>query len=269
MIYRVAPALGCALAVAWATTIQVGLLDQKILEERLAQGQVAGDKREAAISGLFRSAGCEVELQKVSRHVDNVVCTLKGESGIPIIVGAHYDFVSRGKGIIDDWSGTSMLPSIYQALKNQPRKHTFVFVAFAKEETGLEGSRKYVHSLAKEDVKAIRAFVNLECLGTSPLSVWGSRATPELLAQLDRVARTFKIHIPITNVEKVGDDDSHPFLNAKVPVITLHSITQESLAWLHNDHDRFDAIRMQDYYDSYKMIAFFLAYLDSASEAKN
>jgi len=243
--------------------LEVGLLDQKVIEQRLAKGLVSYDQREATVADLFREAGCTVQLQKVSGHSENVICTLPGESNDPIIVGGHYDFISKGQGIIDDWSGAAMLVSLYQSLKTHPRKHTFVFVAFAQEEVALNGSRKYVHSLSREQLSGIRAFVNLECLGTSPLKVWGSRATPELLQDLERIAATFKTSVPIVNVDKVGDDDSRPFLDAKVRVITLHSITQQTIAWLHTKLDRLDAIRIQDYYDSYKLIAFFLTYLDS------
>jgi len=87
------------------------------------------------------------------------------------VIGAHYDCAPEGEGIIDDWIGASMLASLHQSLKGRPRKHTFVFVAFAKKETGLEGSRRYVPELGKDGLKHVRAFVNLERLATSPMKV--------------------------------------------------------------------------------------------------
>ena len=33
--------------------------------------------------------------------------------------------------------GASLLPSLFQALKDAPRKHTFTFVGFTNEEKGL------------------------------------------------------------------------------------------------------------------------------------
>ena len=63
--------------------------------------------------------------------------------------------------MVDDWSGVSLLPSLFQALRGRPREHTYVFVAFGAEERGLVGSSLYVRSLAPEQKALIRAFVNL------------------------------------------------------------------------------------------------------------
>ena len=69
-----------------------------------------------------------------------------------------------------------------------------------------------------------------------------------------------------SNVEEVGDDDTHPFVNAKLPVITLHSVTQETLAILHSVRDQVDAVHADEYYAAYKLAAFYLAYLDLKME---
>jgi hypothetical protein len=45
--------------------------------------------------------------------------------------------VSTGDGIVDNWSGSTMLPAFVSSLKSRPRKHTFVYAAFAEEEPGL------------------------------------------------------------------------------------------------------------------------------------
>jgi Zn-dependent M28 family amino/carboxypeptidase len=109
-----------------------------------------------------------------------------------VIVGGHFDFAEHGSGIVDDWSGASLLPSLYEALKAEPRRHTFLFVAFAEEELGLIGSRRYVKAMVPEK----------------------------------------------------------------------RSATQETLRILHSRSDRLEAIRPDDYYQAYRLIAFYLAYLD-------
>jgi len=68
------------------------------------------------------------------------------------------------------------------------------------------------------------------------------------------------------NVEKIGDDDSHPFLSAHMPVITLHSVTPETLHILHSEKDTVNAVHREDYYGSYNLAAVYLAYLDASSE---
>ena len=53
------------------------------------------------------------------------------------------------------------------------------------------------------------------------------------------------------------------FLSKKIPVISIHSITQDTWAVLHSERDDIKAIHPGDYYDAYKLIAFYLVYLDS------
>jgi hypothetical protein len=63
-------------------------------------------------------------------------------------------------------------------------------------------------------------------------------------------------------VEQVGDDDTHPFLDKKIAVISIHSVTQETFGILHSSRDNLSVIRKDDYYNSYRLIAFYLALLD-------
>lgn len=249
-----------------AEKLALDFVAQETIMERLRAGLVDTKHRQEAVKNLFTAAGCEATEQKVNRSSGNVICTLPGELEGTIVVGGHFDFITRGKGIVDDWSGTSLLPSLFEALKKQPRRHTFVFVAFAEEETGLYGSSHYVGKLSREQKKQVRAFVNLECLGLSTVKVWSSRATPILLTRLNEAARAIGIALQGVNPDNVGDDDSHPFLSAKIPVISLHSITQDTLPILHSREDSMEAIHPDLYYEAYKLAAVYLAYLDVKTE---
>ena len=236
------------------------------MKNRLESGAVKARQRQAAIRNLFSDVGCTAEEQRVDKSSANVICTLPGQTSSTIVVGAHFDFADLGKGIVDDWSGASLLPSLYQALKSRPRQHTYVFVAFAGEEQGLVGSSRYVKKLTTEQKALIRAFVNLECLGLTPVKVWVHRSTPALVVRLSEVARAIGVTLQAINVERIGDDDTHSFLWAKIPVISIHSVTQETLGVLHSGSDRMAAIHFDDYYTAYKLIAFYLAYLDVKTE---
>jgi Zn-dependent M28 family amino/carboxypeptidase len=188
---------------------------------------------------------------------------LPGETAATIVVGAHFDFIEAGKGIVDDWSGASLLPSLFQTLKAEHRKHTYEFVAFTGEETGLVGSARFVKELSTDEKARLRAFVNLECLGLTPAKVWVHRSTPTLVSLLADVASALKIPLQGINVDRVGDDDTHPFSDKKIPVISIHSVTQEAFAILHSGRDNVDAIHPNDYYDAYRLVAFYLTYLDA------
>jgi Zn-dependent M28 family amino/carboxypeptidase len=252
--------------VCYAAKLEVDLVPQTSIMKRLDAGLVSQRQRQQEIRNLFEEVGCSVEEQQVDKKHANVFCTLPGQTTSTIVVGGHFDFVERGEGIVDDWSGTSLLPSLFQALKIVPRRHTYVFVAFTEEERGLIGSSYYVKKLTNEQKPLIRAFVNLECLGLTSAKVWIHRSTPALVVRLGEVARAVDLPLQGVNVEQVGDDDTHPFLSAKIPVITIHSVTQETLPVLHTDRDRKEAIHPDEYYDTYKLLAFYLAYLDVKTE---
>lgn len=254
-----------ALSGGWlyADSLVVNLLNQPAIENRLRQGLVPARERQEAIARLFAESGCQTTQQPIDKQSANIICTLAGNTGETIVIGGHFDFADKGRGIVDDWSGVSILPSLYQALKTERRQHTYQFVAFAGEERGLLGSARYVKELRPEQRARTAAFINLECLGLTPPKVWVRRSTPLLVTLLADIARAVKTPLQGVNVDKVGDDDTHPFLDKKIPVICIHSVTQETWSILHSSQDDAGAIQVEDYYSAYKLVAFYLAYLDS------
>jgi putative aminopeptidase FrvX len=249
-----------------AQRIRADLVGENVVRDRLLGGMVANKQRQSTIRSLFHDAGCEADDQPIDNSHGNVVCTLPGQTDSSVIVGGHLDFVDRGDGIVDDWSGTAFLPSLYQALKNQPRRNTYVFVAFAEEERGLIGSSFYVKSLTADQRAPVRAYVNLECLGLTSAKVWVHRSTPGLVKELLTMANALAMPLQEVDVERIGDDDTHPFLSAKIPVISIHSLTPENFRILHSVNDTPKAIHFDDYYNAYKLVAMYLAYLDVKQE---
>ena len=104
------------------------------------------------------------------------------------------------------------------------------------------------------------------CVITKP-KVWVHRSTPLLVQQLLAVANATKIPLQGVDVDQIGDDDTHPFASRKVPVISIHSLTQNTLHILHSIRDTGEAVHKHDYYDAYKLVAFYLAYLDQSLES--
>jgi hypothetical protein len=257
---------------AQTAKIELNFLQPPVIQQRLEQVTRKLPERRAALESLFQEAGCPADSmakQPIPHYKEpNVICTLAAArpDAAVIVVGGHYDKVDAGMGAVDDWSGAVLLPSLYESLKQRPNRHRFVFIGFAGEEAGLLGSREYVKKLPKDDLAAIRAMVNLECLGTSPPKVWAQRADKRLLSAYIAVVKALNLVAAASNVEKLGDDDSHPFLSASVPVITVHSITQDTYPVLHSNRDSLKAIHADDYYTAYRVTALYLAYLDSALE---
>ena len=258
--------LPVACAESDAVNIEIYLLSPSVIQSRLESVTQKMIDRRARLESLFREAGCDAEYltEKSIPHLKdpNLVCVLPGMASTMIVVGAHYDLANLGMGAVDDWSGAVMLPSLYQSLKSKTRKDTFVFIAFAGEESGLRGSHAYVKQLSAEERKLIHGMVNLECLGTSPPKVWASRADSRLLALYAHLAPSIGIKAEASNVDQIGDDDSHSFLEETIPVITIHSITQDTVSILHTPADNLKAIRADDYYDAYRLAANYLALLD-------
>ena len=205
--------------------IHFELAPEDVVRARLESSSRKNSEREATIHRLFVEAGCaEAAMSTVAvphlKEADEV-CTMKGAIEQQIVVGAHFDMVEKGSGVVDNWSGASLLASLYQGLAAAPRKHTFVFVAFAGEEKGLLGSREYVRQLRK-DTHKISAMVNLDTLGLTETEVWVSHADKKMVELMGRVANSTKLPVTSMNIDQVGSSDSESFLDAHVPAMTNH-----------------------------------------------
>jgi hypothetical protein len=246
---------------------------REVVEARLRRYGGDNGQREATLSKMFAEAGCDdqhVSSQAVKgSRLPNVICSLPGSSDKVIIVGAHFDRVSAGDGVVDNWSGASLLPSLYQAVKSEPRKHTYIFIGFTDEEMGEVGSRFYVRQMTGEQVFATEAMVNMDTLGLAPTEIWSSHSDQRLNAALVYVARQLNVPISGVNVEQVGSTDSEQFAARKIPSITIHSLTQKT--WnahiIHSSKDRFSVIRLEDYYQTYRLLAAYVAFLDEVAGA--
>jgi putative aminopeptidase FrvX len=253
------------LAPALKAQVQIFQVSSETIKGRIERFEKKNSMREATLKQLFVESGCDhLQEQKVrSTSLPNLICILPGETDRQIIVGAHFDKVSDGEGVIDNWTGASMLPSLFQSLRSHPRKHTFIFIGFTDEEEGMVGSRWYVEHLPKEAVSKIDAMINMDSLGTGSTEVWASHADPGLMRMIAAVAHSMQLPIRGMNVDNVGSTDSESFRDRHIPAMTLHSLTDESWPILHSDRDRMSAFKLEDYYASYRLIAIYLGYIDS------
>ena len=267
---------GCAYFLALAAggqnvAIQYNTLAPDQINRRLGDFKDTNSAREQELHHLFEEAGCTgdhltEQPVKHSRN-PNVICSLPGQLDGQIIVGGHFDFVDRGKGVVDNWSGSSLLPSLYESLKVSARRHSFVFIGFTDEEKGMVGSQFYVHQLSKDDLSRIRAMVNMDSLGTTPTKVELDRADKGLVNALGLVAGSMHLPVNAVNVHQVGRSDSDSFQDRHIPTIAIHSITNDTFPILHSRNDEMSAMRIADYYDTYRLLAAYLAYLDVTLDA--
>ena len=138
--------------------------------------------RSFALSGI--EIQISLDVKKVRREVRNVVGILQGTDPAAadeaIVIGAHYDHLGRGNrssmersqigqvhnGADDNASGTAGIIELARALARDPaaRRRTLIFIAFAAEELGLNGSAYWV-AHPNRPVDKIVAMLNLDMIG--------------------------------------------------------------------------------------------------------
>jgi Zn-dependent M28 family amino/carboxypeptidase len=252
-------------AVLHAQTLTWNQVSGETLTKRVSAAPLKNEDRGTRLEELFKEAGCRGDLlqrRRVNNKWDNITCTLAGATDEVIVIGAHYDHVHLGDGAVDNWSGTSLLPSLYQTLAASDRHFSYVFVGFAEEEKGLYGSRAFVKELGKDKTPKVKAMVNIDSIGMTPPKVWVSRSDERLLQIVAAVGAAIKISVAGVNVENVGDSDSRPFAEKKIPVLDVHSLTTETLPVLHSKKDKLSAIVAEHYEETYRLLAATLVYLD-------
>jgi Peptidase family M28 len=259
---------------ASAETVHYKQISQQVIEARLRKYAGNNAQREATLKNIFAEAGCDdqhlSEQPVKGSKLPNVVCLLPGSSDKVIIVGAHFDRADEGDGVVDNWSSASLLPSLYQSLKEQQRTHTYIFIGFTDEERGEIGSQSYVRQMTNAQVSVTGAMVNMDTLGLGPTKVWGSHSDKRLTSMLVYTANLLNVPVAGVDVEGIGaSSDSEQFAERKIPRITIHSYTQKSFEShiLHSYKDNLSVIHLDDYYQTYRLIAAYLAVLDGLGNA--
>jgi hypothetical protein len=71
-----------------------------------------------------------------------------------------------------------------------------------------------------------------------------------------------KLPIAGMDLNGYGESDEESFIRDKVCTVTIHSLTSQTTQVLHNPRDNPSAIRFNDYYDTFHLLAAYLAVLD-------
>lgn len=251
--------------VAAAETVEFKILHAGVLEERLRLVHKDTAVRFERLKTLFQQTGCaDLREQPVKgSRQPNLICVSSAGAASPskIVVGAHFDSAG-GDGLIDNWTGAILLPSLEQFMREKPRRHTFEFVGFAAEEKGLYGSRAYLKALTPEQRKQIAAVVTLDSLGLTPTKFWPNSSAKELVSLAAVLAYAMKLGFAGVNMDQVGTTDSMTFHSARIPTLSLHSVTQETWGTINSKRDVWESISWTDYYDAHRFVSALLAYLD-------
>ena len=258
--------IACPL-LAQGVKIQFEPIGVDVVKARLERSPATNGERAAALHKMFEEAGCTGAMlgdQAVDgARQPNVICTVSGGTASTIVVGAHIDFDEAGKGVVENWSGASLLPSLFEALRETPRKHKFVFVGFADREKGRRGSNFYVKNLGPEKDR-IKAMIDVEALGLSQTKVQMDHSDKGLSQKIASIAKSLSFGIGGSDITVVADSDARTFREAKIPVISVHSLSGTGARIPGTYGDNLSAVHTNEYYESYRLIAAYLAYLDQA-----
>ncbi len=240
-----------------------------VIQGRLLRLHMKGEDRVAELRRIFSEAGCPSSSYREEKirnaKLPNVICTLPGSSSKKIVVSAHYDNRGPGEGAIDNWTGASVLPSVYQLLRSKNRRLTYEFIAFTDEDKGLAGSRDHVNHLSREERALTIANVNVDCLGlASQIHAWAGPSDPRLLASAAIVANQTGVAVRPESMDPRHVSDASAFLASQIPAIDFHSLSREALVTLHNQRDSGTALDLGSYYRQYRFLVAYLEYLEAS-----
>jgi len=269
--------------VCYAQRFRFSPLTESLIQQREANPPASQEDRATRIKQLFTEAGCrhdrlsEQPLENPART--NIICRLPGKSKETIIVGANYS-----PDVLDNWSGASLLPSLFQSLTNRKRHHTFIFVAFADGRRDLAGAQFFAGQMNQSEVDQTDAMINLDALGFSPTKISSSASDKKLVESFFTVVYALRQMGSQVDLSKAVAVDSAPFASRQIPQITIHSLTPDAVADLHvpdvpeqpivattdANFAHIDAgFRSNLYYESYHLISGYLAYLDETLKPKH
>jgi aminopeptidase S len=190
----------------------------------------AGDSithRRAAIEARLRSIGLEPKLAwfdppanvRAGRRGANIVADLPKRSNQVLLLGAHYDRVSVGRGVIDNAAGVATVLELAEAFARRPLAHYTVRVAlFDLEEAGLLGSRAMVLDSAKTPLPEL--FLNFDIFGYGDAFWVGAKDSASALPRaLRRAAQSHRIPLSIDSMYPPSDHLS--FRPTRTPSIAI------------------------------------------------
>ncbi len=159
-----------------------------------------------------------------------------------IVLGAHLDHVGGQAGEVyfpganDNASGVaSMLELARMFSLNKPQNRSIIFIAFAAEESGLEGSSYFVNHSPIDSGK-IYAMLNMDCVGHGDsVVVGGGKSAPDLYESVKEQDTLMKSMV-IDRTWRGGGADATPFFEKGIP--TLYFATKNSYEHLHLPSDK-------------------------------
>jgi hypothetical protein len=249
------------------------------------QRQIDADMAPHSFVLTGATAAVQLDVSRIQKEVRNVAALLPGRdpklAAETIVIGAHYDHLGRGgrssmsaqqigtihNGADDNASGTAGLIELAAAFARDPgaRRRSHLFLAFAGEELGLNGSAYWTKHPTRPIEKVV-AMLNMDMIGRirgGSVTVGGVGTSPQFGEVVARAAAAAGLQAK-TTASGYGASDHTSFYVRDVPVLFFFS-------GLHSDYHRpsddADKINAEGAVGVLRMVAGVAAALD-ASEAR-
>lgn len=206
-------------------------------------GPCKNDERLDAVKKLFIKMGAaeaEIKAEKTS-DVQNVVYTKKGKTNETVIIGGHFDKVSTGCGIIDNWSGIVILAHLIRTIRSAETQKTYVFAAFDREEEGLKGSKVMAKAIPKESLSTYCSMVNLDSFGLGYPVVLDNASSSKMTKFAQELGKELKVQVTPLNIPGANSDSSS-FKDRDIPAITLSALSADWPRYMHSSNDKLENV---------------------------
>jgi hypothetical protein len=158
----------------------------------------------------------------------------EGASDRIVVISAHYDTaVPETPGADDNAAGVATMLEVARILNATPLNQTTYFIAFGGEETGLEGSTRWLADNPDLHDRIVAA-INLDCIASGDRLL--ATALPQHRWTLDALPPSACIEETPERPLDIARGDGHAFRAAGIPALRLYE--HDSYAITHTPDDR-------------------------------
>jgi aminopeptidase YwaD len=144
-----------------------------------------------------------------------------------------------------------MVVELYKALKGVDTQHTFVFVTFGGEESGLVGSEHFVSGLSAAEKKRVDGMLNFDTLSVDGTFSWKNGSDRSMLDLAKTSAQSGGYDLREVNLYG-GSTDSASFREAGIPAIAIFGVSPGIIFDIvHSGNDSFAKFSLPHYKNAF------------------
>lgn len=254
--FRILFVLICFCSVnAHAQNDSIKISTEQELMADVAQHVCKNKERQQSVVDLFKRLGVaekDIEIKKYKNKVTNVLVTKKGKADEKIVVGAHYDLIQSGCGVVDNWTGIVIIAHLYKTLLQMDTEKTYVFAAFGEEEKGLLGSQAMVKEIPKTDRESYCSMLNFDSFGSVAPWAFKNISTTKMMDLAEESAKAIGLDLIRHSIDGASSD-SVSFNNAKIPSITFTGLGNDWFQIIHSKNDKLENVNSVSVYYAYRI----------------